>query len=195
MSSSAVKLTINYLAFQAGWFACVLGSAKGYPILGPAVVLVAVGWHLFAAQRPSNELTLLICCALIGLVFDSLLLATGWVEFANGMLLQNLAPYWMVALWVVFATSLNQSMAWLRGRPLLAAVFGAFGGPLSYLAGAKLGAMTLVSPTLALLALAVGWALIMPILVKMSVKYDGFKLPSSRSDILFGSLNHNHSGV
>ena len=191
MNSSASKLTINYLAFQAGWFACVLGAAKGYPMLGPIVVLVAVVWHLFHAQRPAKELTLLIFCALIGLVFDSLLLATGWVKFTNGMLLQNLAPYWMVALWIVFATSLNQSMAWLRGRPLLAAVFGAVGGPLSYLAGAKLGAMTLVSTMPALLALAVGWGLIMPILINLSVKYDGFKLPAPHSDVLFGSLNHN----
>lgn len=102
---------------------------------------------------------------LLGLVADSVLLATGWIAYPNGDWLPGLAPYWIVCLWVLFATTLNVSMRWLSGRYLLAAVFGAVGGPLSYLAGAALGAMTFFETTPALTALALVWAFVMPALM------------------------------
>lgn len=37
----------NFLAFQFGWFACVIGGANSVPWLGvAAVVSLAVGWAL-----------------------------------------------------------------------------------------------------------------------------------------------------
>jgi hypothetical protein len=46
----------------------------------------------------------------------------------------------------------------------MAAIAGAVGGPLSYLAGEKLGAIELVAPTNALLMLGLGWGVMMPLL-------------------------------
>ena len=67
---------------------------------------------------------------------------------------------------------------WLRGRPVLASVFGLVGGPTTYLAGEKLGGIVLVNQTAALVALAVGWALIMPVLMWLSENLDG--MPGKR---------------
>ena len=62
----------------------------------------------------------------LGLVFDSLLVWQGWLQYSSGiMLLQNLAPYWIVALWGLFATLLNVSLRWMRGRWGIAVLFGA----------------------------------------------------------------------
>ena len=88
----------------------------------------------------------------MGLVFDSLLVTVGWLEYPNGMFAPVVAPYWILSMWVLFATTLNVSLAWLHGRYTLAAVFGAIGGPLSYLAGARLGAVTLAEPRAAVIA-------------------------------------------
>lgn len=109
---------------------------------------------------------------LLGLVADSVLLATGWIAYPNGDWLPGLAPYWIVCLWALFATTLNVSMRWLSGRYLLAAVFGAIGGPLSYLAGARLGAMSFVDAVPALIALAIGWACAMPFLVWLAARLE-----------------------
>jgi hypothetical protein len=79
----------------------------------------------------------------------------------------------MVALWVAFATTLNASMNWLKGRRLLAFVFGAVGGPLAYFAGAKLGGVTFHDPAMALAALALGWAIITPVLVLIAQRLNG----------------------
>jgi hypothetical protein len=104
----------------------------------------------------------------------SALLMTGWVSYPNGTWLSGFAPYWIVTLWIAFGATLNLSMAWLRGRPWLSLLFGAIGGPASYLAGAGLGAIELVQPTAALAALALGWGLVLPPLFHIAAKLDGY---------------------
>lgn len=167
-----MKLLINFLAFQFGWFACVLGAANGKPWLGPIAVLLAVLLHLWLTGRPRRELQLLISAMGLGLVLDSILVASGWVSYPNGSWLPGFAPYWIIAMWALFATTLNVSMKWMQGRPALAVLMGAVGGPLSYLAGQKLGAMSFNDSVLALAALAVAWSLAMPLLVGLAARFD-----------------------
>jgi len=169
------RSVLNLVAFQAGWLSCVLGAANGYPLLGPVVVLGIVAVHLAAAVRPSRELTLIALAGLLGAAFDTALVQSGWLNYANGMLWAGTAPYWIVAMWLSFATTLNVSLRWLRGRPWLAAGFGAVGAPLSYLAGESLGALEVASRGAALASLSAGWALSMPLLVVLARKLDGVR--------------------
>ena len=54
-------------------------------------------------------------------------------------------------------------MRWLRGRYRLACLFGATGGPLSYYAGVRLGALSFVPSTgVTLMILAAVWSLVVP---------------------------------
>jgi hypothetical protein len=171
------RLLLNVVAFQVGWFSCVLGAANGYPLLGPAVVLVVIMLHLLLANRPGPELVLIALAGVLGAVFDSVLVRSGWIAYPNGTIWAGTAPYWIVALWLSFATTLNRSMRWLRGRPWLAIVFGAIGGPLSYAAGARLGGLQFINESAALIALAIGWALITPLLVALGQRFDGVQVP------------------
>lgn len=174
-------LIINVLVFQIGWFASVIGSAQGMPWLGPVAALVAVTIHLRAARHPIEELMLVVACGFIGATFDSFLLATGWVGYSSGLFSSAFAPYWIITMWMLFATTLNVSMRWMRGKPVLAAAFGFVGGPLAYITGQKLGGITLINPLEALVALAVGWAIMMPVLMSLSVALDGMsKAPTLR---------------
>ena len=170
-----MKQAANFILFQIGWFSCVLGAANGIAWLGPLVVLAAVLIHLKLSLRPAAELRLILLAVVIGLVADSLILATGWISYPAGVLVEPLAPYWIVAMWALFATTLNVSMGWMRGRPLLAVVMGAVGGPLSYLAGQKLGGIELNQTTYALAALAVAWAVAMPLLSWLAARLDGVR--------------------
>lgn len=164
---------VNFILFQVAWFACVLGGAHQIPWAGPVVVAVVAAYDVSRAPDPKAELSLLAIAAGIGLMFDSALAATGWLSYPSGQWHPLLAPYWMVALWVAFATTLNVSMNWLKGRRLLAFVFGAVGGPLAYLAGSKLGGVTFHDPVMALTALALGWAIITPVLVQTAQRLNG----------------------
>ena len=169
-----MPLLFNFLAFQIGWFACVLGGANGLPWLGTGIALAIVAWHLTRAVRPGQELLLVLSAATFGALFDSLLVALGWIAYPSGTLIVGTAPHWIVALWMLFAITLNVSLAWLKRRPLVAVLFGAIGGPLAYLGGAKLGALVLVNMTPALIALAIGWAIFTPVLMHLSLRFDGF---------------------
>ncbi len=162
------KLVLNIVAYQIGWFSCVLGAANGYPLLGPVVVLGAMLLHLRLTGNPRGELLLALAAVVAGVVFDSGLVRTGWVAYPNGMPWGGVAPYWIIAIWPLFASTMNVSLRWLHGRPLLAVLLGAAGGPLSYLAGSRLGALEFVNQPAALAYLAIGWALVTPLLVGLA---------------------------
>lgn len=168
-----IRVIINLAASEVGWFACVYGAANGMPWIGPLVVLGLVALHLHWSKRPGLEVRLLLSAVLIGLVADSLLVFTGLVSYPSGTWVDGLAPYWILAMWAMFATTLNVSMKWLRNRTSLAIILGAVFGPLAYLAGEKLGGITFNETGVALAALALIWAISMPLLMWLAVRMDG----------------------
>lgn len=169
-------LVLNFAAFQLGWFAAVLGAANQMPWLGPVVIAAAIALHLRSADRPMDELMLVLLCGALGAVMDSLLVAFGWVSYPTGLLAENTAPYWIVAMWMLFATTLNVSLGWLKSRKLLGVLFGLLGGPLAYYTGFKLGGIQFVQFEYAMVALAVGWGAVVPVLLRLAERFNGFDL-------------------
>jgi hypothetical protein len=171
---------LNFVLFQLGWFACVISSAAKLPLLGSAVAVAIIGWHLWRAQQPSREFYLIVTAMLIGVTWDSLLVWQAWLHYPAGILLPNTAPYWIVMLWALFATTLNLSLRWLKQHMRLAIVLGAVAGPLAYYGGARLGALDFVQPASALLALSIGWAVFTPLLILLSKRFDGYAVQPRR---------------
>ena len=79
----------------------------------------------------------------------------------------------MVALWGELAIALNVTLRWLKRRPLLALVAGAVSGPLSFLGGVRLGGARFVDEPAALVTLACMWALLLPLVLWISDRFDG----------------------
>lgn len=169
----------NAVIFQCAWFAGVLGAAHQRPLFGTACVLAAIAWHLAVSARPLQEARLIAVVCLIGFVVESAIVRQGHVAYPSGQPIASLAPYWIVALWGLLAIALNVTMRWLRGRLLLAAVLGAVLGPLSFSSGARLGGAQLLHPTGALLTLALVWAVLMPVLVRLATRFDGVAVPEA----------------
>jgi hypothetical protein len=169
---TTTAVVVNVALFQLGWFACVLGAAHGYAREGALVALAIVAAHVALAARPTRELALVAAAAATGAVADSLLAASGWLRYDVGVLVEGTAPYWIVAMWALFAITLNVSMRALRSRLWLGALLGLVGGPAAYYAGAKLGALMLVQIVPALAALAVGWALATPMLLALALRLE-----------------------
>ena len=169
------KIFINFIAFQAAWFACVLAAAEGRALVATLAVAVAVGVHLWLVPRRAPEAMLVLVVTSIGLFWDSLVVSLGLVRYTTGNFADGVAPVWIIAMWALFATSLNLSMGWLKGRPWLAALFGAVGGPLAYLAGERLGGVQMPDPVMALGTQAIGWAAILPLLTLLATRLNGFE--------------------
>lgn len=157
---------VNFIGFNAGWFACVLSAAGGAPWAGLMGVAALVGLHLRMMTHPRRELALLLIAGMLGGFIDSIQMRMGVFSFPGHGAISWICPVWLIALWVNFATTFHVTARWLRGRYLLAAALGALSGPLSYVAGAKMGAMKLnPDAALATAGIAVAWALAMPLLV------------------------------
>lgn len=165
---------INFVLFQIGWFACVIGAAKQMPWLGVLSVVAIVIWHLSQAKQPKNEIYLLIFTLMIGAIYDQTMLQNGLITYQAHGWTTALTPAWILALWAEFATILNVSLRWMRGRTVVAILFGAIGGPLAYMGAAKLGAVTINFSPLSYVALGAGWAIITPLLLLLSEKFDGY---------------------
>jgi len=178
-----MAMVLNFVAFQIGWFSAVLSATYNQPWFGALVMAGVILVHLATVRRAGPELVLLLACGVIGGIWDSLLVSMGWVAYPSGMVFQGAAPYWIVAMWMLFATTLNQSLRWLKGRPALAVLFGTMGGPLAYFTGEKLGGIQLVQLQEALLALAIGWGAMMPLLLLLAARFDGVTV---RADVRQG---------
>ena len=155
----------NVALFQAAWFAAVLGAARGMLWLGPLVMIPTLAVHLLLQEDRQAEVKLLLAAGVLGFIFDTAFVAGGVFTPLQHLFPRPLSPPWMICLWLNFAATLNVSMAWLRGRYLLAALFGAIGGPLAYYSGARLGATETLPTTTGMLLLAVGWGAMTPLLV------------------------------
>ena len=129
----------NLITFQVGWLCCVLAGAKHLPWLGTLTALLLVAWHVIAATEARKELSLILLAGGIGALWDSFLVFAGFLQYPSGTLISGTAPHWIVAMWLLFATTLNVSLRWLKQRLVLAAVLGAMSGPAAYFVGHRLG--------------------------------------------------------
>ena len=165
----------NLIGYQLTWLLAVASAAHGHPWLAVAAAAVFVSWQLFAARHRSVELRLLVLALLLGIVVDGVLAGSGWASYASPQpaVPAHGAPVWILALWACFAMTLNRSLQILRGRPWLAATFGALGAPLAYLAAAR-GWQAMQFPAdawRAWLWLALGWAVALALLATLATRW------------------------
>lgn len=173
----------NFIMFQIGWFSCVIGGASDrYYWVGIAVVAAIVTVHLLRANNMRSELMLITITMALGAAWDSSLMMAGVFSFPNGVVYAGLVPLWMVAMWALFATTLNVSMKWMKNNYVLAAVFGGIGGPVAYYAGHRMGAINFDDTFTALTAVAAGWAVIMPLLIALTTRFDGYQGMQAETD-------------
>ncbi len=163
--SALTRNVANALAFQLGWFACVLGGdAVALPVTVGLLVL-----HRGLTGANGREWWFIAIVGMVGLIADSLFGAAGVLRFDNPSL--GWMPAWLLCLWLLFATTLCHALGWLRQRLLLAGVLGAVSGPSSYLAGSRLADVALLQPDLlALGMLSLFWGLLFPALLLLSRK-------------------------
>ncbi len=160
---------LNFVLFQVGWFAAVLGGAWNMGIMAvlPAALTVLVHLAFSTGQRLRHAL-LVGSVTVLGLLIETAFMGAGLIVYSGTSPGQIVPPLWIAALWFAFATLPAASLAWLKGRWVLQAVLGAVLGPLSYVAGAKLGAAEFPDGSWpALFWIGLAWALALPAIYLM----------------------------
>ena len=157
--SGRLRLLTNAGLFQLGWFACVFGAQRPWLLLVAAACIAA---HLLWISDTRGEWRVLLAVAGCGWLLDSALLQLGLFGFAGS---SPVLPLWLALLWLSFASTLRYSLGWSARPWWLGSILGAIGGPLSYLAGARLADVELpLGVTTSVLILAAIWALLLPAL-------------------------------
>jgi len=163
-----MRLLINALGFQTAWWACIAGIGLGLEIPALVYCVVLAGLHLAFAAQPLAEAKLAAIALVTGVLADTLLQMLNVISF-YGWALGTVSPFWLWMLWVLFAMTLNASLSFLQKLPLwLSAVAGLAFGPLTYYAGAQLGAASFDGSLVHLAALALTWMIALPFLVYMA---------------------------
>jgi hypothetical protein len=165
-----MRFFINALGFQTAWWACIAGIGLGLEIPALIYCLVLAALHLAFAAQPLAEAKLAAIALVTGVLADTLLQMVKVISF-YGWALDPVSPFWLWMLWVLFAMTLNASLSFLQKLPLwLSAVTGLAFGPLTYYAGAQLGAASFDGSLVHLAALALTWMIALPFLVYTAKK-------------------------
>jgi hypothetical protein len=160
-----MALLVNFIGFQVGWFACVLGAANDKELLGIFIALGIVIYHVVNQGGLLKELKLVLAATAIGLFWETWVLNLDILRYPSHPDALFWAPTWLIMMWALFATTINLSMRWLKGRWVLSVFMGAVFGPLAFIGGERLGAVVFLDSTLSIITLCVGWGLLMPLLL------------------------------
>ncbi len=161
-----MKLVANALAYQAIWFSAILWGTPG-AAAGCVIILIL----LLTSECRADDLKMIGFLMFFGLLVDGTLQQVGFFTFRNPSFP---IPFWLFVIWLGLAMTIHHSLAWLKDKLLLAALFGGLGGPAAYWAGTRLGAASFNWPLpVSLLVLAIIWSLIFPTIMLFSRKKFG----------------------
>ena len=162
----------NIVGFQVSWWGCVLGVKSGMIYLGPFLMFAFLAVHVIRTLDNLSEIKLIILFGCIGTVIDTSMAYFG-VLIYNGTYFPDtyIAPLWITSMWCGFSATVNHSLSWLHSRYVASAVLGVVSGPLSYLAGAKFGAIEFdAAPIIALGIIAIFYGLTIPLMYWVNEK-------------------------
>lgn len=164
------RVLTELAAFQAVWLTCALGAADGRSAPGIAAAALFVAAQLRSRGKPRQIAAVTLVGGSIGLAMETFLITSELVRHSADWPDSRLAPAWIVALWLAFASTMPTTARLLGSHPLAkAAILGAVFGPLAYAAGAQLGALRLSEPQwIGIVALACSWAVVFPGLVTLA---------------------------
>ena len=102
---------------------------------------------------------------IIGFMVSTIWSFTGLISYKYHWPLEYIAPWWIVALWISFGATMNHSLEWLHKNKFVGVLCGAIGGPLSYAAAERIGAVEIIQPWLTYSLLSISWFLAVLILL------------------------------
>lgn len=167
IEANTITQTLNFIAFQILWFGCVVGGgARGELWIATLSLIPLI---LFVLLQPSRWLDCMLAftATALGLSLEYLWIKLGILSFGGS----PLPPIWMGFLWFGFALTINHSMRFFRDLPIIGPLTVGLFGPITYLAGEKLGAVEIVDYFLLALIIP-AWIFLFHFLKTLSLKVD-----------------------
>lgn len=160
-SGLSQKFWVNLAGFQLAWWCAVQLTSHSLPLLATFLI-----FHLLFHRSPVSEFFVLLFCGLTGFGVDLLLTAAGVFQFES-----LFPPVWLLFLWFCFSATLRQSLGYFHNRWLMASLCGGVSASLTYIAAAKLGAVTITLPLIpGFVLLMLVWMALFPLLLWLSAQ-------------------------
>ena len=158
-------------AYELVWLAAVVGAGHGLAWPGAAAAALFAAGRLSVSPCRRIELRLIAVTVALAFVLEGLWVTSGLIAYSAPWPFPT-APLWLIALLVAFALTLVPLFGHLHGRPKLAALLGAVGGPLAYAGAARGHALQFSTPVWrSLAALSLGWAIALPALTGLAARW------------------------
>ena len=155
---------LNGILFNVSWLLIVTSESS---LVAPCIVALHLLLHFVLVGLSRPELKVILLVSVFGFVLDNLLFRLGVFQLAGP---GHAPPLWLTSLWPVLATTLMHAFSALQGRVLLAGLFGAVGGALSYSAGTSLTAVAFFDPVWGPVVLGLLWAFLFPSLLLVAAQ-------------------------
>ncbi|MEO6064260.1 MAG: DUF2878 domain-containing protein [Lysobacterales bacterium] len=161
---------INAVLFQLAWFGFVAGAARNMAWLGLVPLVLLAGHALRDGSTRKADLALAAAALAIGLVLDGSFARAHLLVYADAEPALVGAPWWILAMWLAFAWTLNHSLAYLQKHLGVAIALGVIAGPFSYyVADRAWGALEFIGDArLTLVWLALTWGIATGVLVLLA---------------------------
>ncbi|KHT40017.1 DUF2878 domain-containing protein [Pectobacterium brasiliense] len=146
-----VQVFLMAIAFDLYWTLVVLFRERGLFLWLALAILACL------MLSPAHRLYALLLAA-AGSGLDAFWVWTELIDFNGDVLL----PLWMVALWLMFATVWTELTRTTTLPVWLLTLMATLGGPVAYIIGERLGAMTFLKPDMIVGSwMASGWLILM----------------------------------
>jgi hypothetical protein len=175
---SAASKLIYAIAFQVGWFVCIL-AASWVSLIYIVIFLTAHFWFLAnCIHSPSLRKEALWISVVLGsgLIVETIFFSAGFLySHTPSRLFEHviLPPLWLLNLWLIFAIALRTCLSFVFYKPKVTYLLSSLCIPLNYYAGAKLQTdIAINSPYILSLALiAIIWIALLWLLIHIKHYY------------------------
>jgi len=165
-------LIFNGIAFYIYWWLCFLGASKEEYFYGPIIGILYIIIHFIIIDNKFKEFKYILICMLFGFFVETLMLKFDFI-FYKGILANKLdiAPFWIIILWMGFGTTVFHSFKWILGRYKLSVLLGSIFTPIAYMSADKIGAITFnYSLLISYLILSFIWGITLLLLIYIADK-------------------------
>jgi hypothetical protein len=166
---------LRLIIFQALWYIFIklgyLEISYTFPFI--AILFTAIDKKLFNKDESWYKyLSFTLFLLVSGLVVDSTLLNTNFIQFENYK--EIYSPFYMWSIWIIFHPYYQIAFNKFKNKNLIASSCGFLFAPFSYYSGSKLGNLEIQEPS-NLIAVAVLWAIFFPISINLYFKLNSKK--------------------
>lgn len=154
-------IRIAYL--QSLWFLFIYSAGSSWSMFTPLIALtvICLDKYIFYKELDLKKfIYFTLKVFFIGFVLDNIIIKLGLMSFKY----TQLSPPYLWSIWLIFVPYFQFAFNRFYDKLWAAAILGAIFAPLSYQGGAKIADLT-INGNAGIIAIAIGWAIVFPILV------------------------------